>query len=111
MLDKIALETPRPEPLATNIELLTAELGLSRAAWKVIGAIACHQRFDMVRNLGETLANTVDAAGSLDLPDGGRAARHRRAAVAPGSDRWSATASSGCRTAGDCGGRSRSRSN
>jgi transitional endoplasmic reticulum ATPase len=59
MLDQIALETPRPEPLATNIELLTAELGLSRAAWKVIGAIACHQRFDTVRNLGETMANTV----------------------------------------------------
>lgn len=65
VLDEIALETPRPEPLATNIELLTAELGLSRAAWKVIGAIACHHRFDMVRNLGETLANTVAPLAQL----------------------------------------------
>lgn len=56
-----AEETPRPEPLATNAEILVRELGLSQVAWKIIGLIACYTRYENV----QYLCNTVDeAAGS-----------------------------------------------
>ena len=50
-LDAAARATPRPEPVATNLELLTLQFGLRQSAWTVMGVIACFQRFDMVHNL------------------------------------------------------------
>jgi SpoVK/Ycf46/Vps4 family AAA+-type ATPase len=61
-LDKVALDTPRPEPLASNVEMLVAELGLSETAWKVIGVIACYQRFDAVRALCDMLSGSITPA-------------------------------------------------
>lgn len=57
-----AEETARPEPLATNIECLTKELGLPRAAWKVVGLVACYCRYEQV----EYLCNAVsESSGPL----------------------------------------------
>ena len=47
----VADGTPRPQPLANNVEILTRELGLSRAAWKIVGLVACYTRFDQVEYL------------------------------------------------------------
>lgn len=61
-LRKAAAETTRPEPLASNIECLTKELGLPRAAWKVVGLVACYTRFEQV----EYLCNAVsECAGPM----------------------------------------------
>ncbi len=56
-LREAAEATPRPEPLATNIERLTEELQLPEAALKVVGLIACATRYEQVRYLCETLAS------------------------------------------------------
>jgi len=57
MLDAAAKETPRPEPLASNVESLVLALGLSSpdAAWKIVGLIACCMRYEQI----QYLANTV----------------------------------------------------
>jgi len=53
MLDRAAAATPRPEPLATNVEALVLALNLPQPdpAWKFIGLIACATRFDLVTML------------------------------------------------------------
>jgi SpoVK/Ycf46/Vps4 family AAA+-type ATPase len=48
--------TPRPEPLASNIESLTEELGLPEAALKIVGLVACYSRYDQVQYLCDTLS-------------------------------------------------------
>jgi ATP-dependent 26S proteasome regulatory subunit len=57
MLDAAATETPRPEPLASNVESLVLALGLSSpdAAWKIVGLIACCMRYEQI----QYLANSV----------------------------------------------------
>lgn len=61
-LRSAAEETPRPEPLASNVELLVNELGLPEAAWKVVGLIACYTRFEQVEYLCDTMS---EAAGPM----------------------------------------------
>lgn len=56
-LRKVAEATPRPEPLASNVELLTEELGLSREAWKIIGLVACYTRYNQVEYLCDTMTD------------------------------------------------------
>ncbi|HZP08588.1 ATP-binding protein [Methyloceanibacter sp.] len=56
-LRQIAEPTPRPEPLATNIEFLVRELGLPPAALKIVGLVACAARYDQVQYLCDTLAS------------------------------------------------------
>jgi AAA+ superfamily predicted ATPase len=53
MLDASANETPRPEPLASNVESLVLALGLSSpdAAWKIIGLISCCTRHEQIQYL------------------------------------------------------------
>lgn len=50
-LDQIALESPRPQPLATNVESLILALDLPNpdAAWKIVGLMACGMRYDLVQ--------------------------------------------------------------
>ena len=55
-LRKVADETPPPAPLAENLSLLVAQLGLSPAAWKVLGLIASYTRYDQVEYLCDTVA-------------------------------------------------------
>ena len=64
-LRRAAEATPRPEPLAGNIELLTRELGVPAVALKIVGLIACYTRYDQVRYLCDALANH---AGPLGRP-------------------------------------------
>lgn len=60
MLEQAAVETPRPEPLATNVQLLVDALGLPHASWKIIGLVACCSRYEQVLFLSNTI---VEAAG------------------------------------------------
>ena len=62
-LRRAAEATPRPEPLASNIELLTRELGVPALALKIVGLIACYTRYDQVRYLCDTLANLSGPLG------------------------------------------------
>ena len=50
-LRQAAEETPRPEPLASNIEHLVRALDLPEAAWKITGLVACYTRFEQVQYL------------------------------------------------------------
>jgi SpoVK/Ycf46/Vps4 family AAA+-type ATPase len=59
MFETAARETTRPEPLATNLEHLTDALGLPRSTVKIVGLIACCQRFEQILQLGQTV---LDAA-------------------------------------------------
>lgn len=56
-LRRVAEETPRPEPLASNVALLTDELGLPREAWKIIGLVACYTRYNQVEYLCDTMTD------------------------------------------------------
>ncbi|MDX2158604.1 MAG: AAA family ATPase [Hyphomicrobiaceae bacterium] len=68
MLDGAASQTPRPEPLATNAKMLTEALGLPRAAWMLLGVIACSSRFDQVGYLvGSAVDNVGPATRALSL--------------------------------------------
>lgn len=58
-LDNAAIETPRPEPLATNAELLVEALGLPRAAWLLLGILACISRYEQVGYLVGTVSDAV----------------------------------------------------
>ncbi len=62
LLRVIAADTERPEPLATNIEQLVKELGLPKAAWKVVGLVACYTRYDQVQYLCDAV---TEVAGPL----------------------------------------------
>ncbi len=62
MLDAAAKETARPEPLATNLERLVAALGLHASAVRIIGLIACCQRFEQIQNLANTVLNSANPA-------------------------------------------------
>ncbi len=61
-LRRAAEETARPEPLATNLEILTNALGLPRAAWKILGLVACYARYEQVQYLCN---NISEAAGPI----------------------------------------------
>src|SRR5581483_5108035 len=56
-LRQIAEPTPRPEPLASNIEFLVRELGLPPAALKIVGLVACATRYDQVQYLCDALSS------------------------------------------------------
>ena len=62
LLRRIAEDTERPEPLATNIEQLVSELGLPKTAWKIVGLIACYNRYDQVQYLCDAV---TEVAGPL----------------------------------------------
>ena len=61
-LDQAALESGRPEPLASNVETLVLALNVANpdAAWKIDGLVACCSRYDQV----QYFANTVLEAAS-----------------------------------------------
>lgn len=61
-LDQAALESGRPEPLASNVETLVLALNVANpdAAWKIVGLVACCSRYDQV----QYFANTVLEAAS-----------------------------------------------
>ncbi|MGE0630434.1 MAG: AAA family ATPase, partial [Hyphomicrobiaceae bacterium] len=50
-LDYIAKQSPRPDPLAANIESMVLALNIAHpdAAWKTVGLVACTSRYDMVQ--------------------------------------------------------------
>ena len=56
-LDRAAKETPRPEPMATNVERLVEALGLPNAAWRLLGLFACSTRFEQVQFLANAAAD------------------------------------------------------
>jgi hypothetical protein len=56
-LDRAAKETPRPEPIATNVERLVEALDLPRAAWRLLGLFACATRFEQVQYLANSAAD------------------------------------------------------
>lgn len=53
MLEDAAIETPRPEPLAANVDLLIRALEIKEpvAASKIVGLIACAARYDTIQYL------------------------------------------------------------
>lgn len=59
-LDRAALDTPRPEPIATNAERLVEALGLPKAAWMLLGLFGCAARYEQVSYL---LGMMADLAG------------------------------------------------
>jgi SpoVK/Ycf46/Vps4 family AAA+-type ATPase len=61
-LDRAAKETPRPEPLATNAERLVEALDLPPAAWKILGLLACANRFEQISYLANV---AIDALGPM----------------------------------------------
>jgi transitional endoplasmic reticulum ATPase len=85
-LRRAAEATPRPEPLATNIELLTRELGLPGAALKVIGLIACYTRYDQVQYLCNTLNEVASPIGRVIAMLVGEPVRPIEALIAPGGE-------------------------
>jgi SpoVK/Ycf46/Vps4 family AAA+-type ATPase len=58
-LERVALETPAPQPLVANITLLCRELGLDMAAAKLVCLVAYGSRYDQVRMLAETVAESI----------------------------------------------------
>lgn len=50
-----AERTNRPEPIATNVDRLVGELGLSAPASKIIGLVACYTRFEQVQYLCDSV--------------------------------------------------------
>ena len=85
-LRRAAEETPRPEPLASNIEMLTCELGLPDAALKIVGLIACYSRYDQVQYLCDTLANVSGPLGRPIAMLVGEPARNVEGLIAPGGE-------------------------
>ncbi len=81
-----AEETPRPEPLAGNIEMLTRELGLPAAALKVVGLIACYTRYDQVQFLCDTLGNFSGPLGRTIAMLVGEPARNVEGLIAPAGE-------------------------
>ena len=61
-LERAAVESQRPEPLASNVENLVLALDIAHpdTAWKIVGLVACAARYDQV----QTFANTVLEAAS-----------------------------------------------
>lgn len=59
-IDQAAIDTPRPEPIATNAERLVEALGLPKAAWMLLGLFSCAARFEQVSFL---LGLVADVAG------------------------------------------------
>jgi transitional endoplasmic reticulum ATPase len=85
-LRRAAEATPRPEPLASNIELLIKELGLPDSALKIIGLVACYTRYDQVEYLCDTLANLAGASGRTIAMLVGEPARTIESLVSPAGD-------------------------
>jgi transitional endoplasmic reticulum ATPase len=81
-----AEETPRPEPLASNIEMLIRELGLPAAALKVVGLIACYTRYDQVQYLCDTLTNVAGPLGRSIALLVGEPARTVEGLIAPSGE-------------------------
>jgi hypothetical protein len=85
-LRRIAEPTPRPEPLATNIELLTKELFLPPAALKIVGLIACYTRYDQVQYLCDTLSSLTGSMGRIVAMLVGEPARNIEALISPSGE-------------------------
>ncbi len=86
MLNRAAEETPSPSPLSENAQSLVTELGLPRAAWKIVGLIACYTRYDHVQYLCDTV---VEVAGPMVRAIGflvGEPPRIVEALLAPGGE-------------------------
>ena len=81
-----AESTPRPEPLATNIELLTRELGLPEAALKIVGLIACYTRYDQVQYLCNTLNEVAAPIGRVVAMLVGEPVRPVEALISPSGE-------------------------
>ena len=64
-LRRAAEETPRPEPLATNLEILAKSLGLPPAAWKILGLVACYTRYEQVQYLCNNIAEVTGPMGRV----------------------------------------------
>ncbi|MFZ4808805.1 MAG: AAA family ATPase [Hyphomicrobiaceae bacterium] len=60
-LERAARETERPEPLAANARRLVEALGIpsAEAAWKVVGLLACGNRYEQVQYLANYLLETA----------------------------------------------------
>lgn len=85
-LERAALETPRPEPLATNIEWLKEALDLPPETLKIVGLIACYSRFDLIMYLTNAV---VEAARPMPRAIAylvGEPARRVEELLAPSSD-------------------------
>ncbi|MFM1814559.1 MAG: hypothetical protein RLZ98_1254 [Pseudomonadota bacterium] len=57
MLEDAALATPRPEPLAENVDRLITALEVTErtAASKIVGLIACSERYDQIQYLANAI--------------------------------------------------------
>jgi SpoVK/Ycf46/Vps4 family AAA+-type ATPase len=82
----VAESIPRPEPLATNIEMLTRELGLPPAALKVVGLIGCFTRYDQVQYLCNTLSEVAAPLGRVVAMLVGEPVRTIESLISPGGE-------------------------
>jgi hypothetical protein len=85
-LRQAAEPTPRPEPLAANIELLTCELGLPPASLKVVGLVACYTRYDQVQYLCDTLSSLAGSISRIVAMLVGEPARSIETLIAPAGE-------------------------
>jgi SpoVK/Ycf46/Vps4 family AAA+-type ATPase len=85
-LRQVAEPTPRPEPLATNIELLTRELGLPPASLKIVGLIACATRYDQVQYLCDTLSSLTGSISRIVAMLAGEPARSIESLISPSGE-------------------------
>jgi SpoVK/Ycf46/Vps4 family AAA+-type ATPase len=85
-LRQAAEPIPRPEPLATNIEMLTRELGLPPAALKIVGLIACYTRYDQVQYLCNTLSEVAAPVGRVVAILVGEPVRPIEALISPSGE-------------------------
>jgi SpoVK/Ycf46/Vps4 family AAA+-type ATPase len=85
-LRQVAEPTPRPEPLAGNIELLTKELYLPPAALKIVGLVACYTRYDQVQYLCDTLSSVTGSVSRIVAMLVGEPARNIEALISPAGE-------------------------
>jgi SpoVK/Ycf46/Vps4 family AAA+-type ATPase len=85
-LRAVAESIPRPEPLATNIEMLTRELGLPPAALKIVGLIGCYTRYDQVQYLCNTLSEVAAPVGRVVAMLVGEPVRTIEVLISPGGE-------------------------
>jgi SpoVK/Ycf46/Vps4 family AAA+-type ATPase len=85
-LRQAAEPTPRPEPLAANIELLTRGLGLPPASLKIVGLVACYTRYDQVQYLCDTLSSVTGSISRIVAMLVGEPARSIETLISPSGE-------------------------
>ena len=85
-LEDAARETERPEPLATNLDILVKSLGLPDAAFRIVGLVACITRFEQVQYLSSAVVESAGSVGRAVALMVGENARDVDALISPSGE-------------------------